>query len=238
MINCVMSKKDLNKKNKGKLYIVATPIGNMKDITLRALEVIQTVDVIFCEDTRITKKLCSFYNIDCPKMVSLNARTEERKIPQVISALSENYSVAYLSDAGTPGISDPGVRVVAEARKLGFEVVSVPGASALVSALSVAGVAVDKFCFYGFLPQKKGREKLLKEFANTKHTVVFYESSHRIVKLLKQLQEIAPQKQVTVAKELTKIHEQILQGTPTEVLEIFEQDPQKQKGEFTVILSL
>jgi len=228
----------MNQKS-GTLYIVATPIGNIEDITLRALKVLKSVSTIFCEDTRVTSKLLTRYDIDT-KMQSLNARTEERKLHLVLEALGNGQDVAYVSDAGTPGISDPGVRLVSVARNNEHEVsiVAVPGASALTSALSIAGIPTNKFTFLGFLPQKKGRQTAIKDIANIEHTVVLYESTHRIMKLLKELDSyLSANRQVTIARELTKMHEEVLQGTAKELLKILESNPQKQRGEFVVIIS-
>jgi len=219
----------------GTLYIVATPIGNLEDITLRALRVLGEVDTVFCEDTRVTGRLLHHHGVQA-KMQSMNARTEERKIAQALSLLEDGKSIAYVSDAGTPGISDPGVRLVARARGAGVHIEAIPGASALTTALSIAGVPTNKFCFYGFLPQKKGRQTALKEIAKAQETVVFYESTHRILKLLRELAEFVPTKQITLARELTKMHEEILQGHAEELLHTLETNPQKQKGEFVVIV--
>lgn len=221
----------------GKLYIIATPIGNLEDITLRALRVFGEVDTIFCEDTRVTGRLLHHHGIKA-KMQSLNARTEEHKLNLAVEMLSNGNSVAYVSDAGTPGISDPGVRLVSAAHKAGIEVITIPGASALTAALSIAGVPTNKFTFLGFLPQKKGRQTALKSIAESEHTIILYESTHRILKLLKELDEyIKGSKKITLARELTKMHEELLIGSPQELLDILESNPQKQKGEFVVIVS-
>ncbi len=223
--------------NKGALYIVASPIGNLEDITLRALGVLQDVDLIYCEDTRVTRRLLERCDIKNKELRSLNARTEERKIEEVIYELKQGKTIAYLTDAGTPAISDPGVRLVARARKARARVVPIPGPSALIAALSVAGAPTNKFCFFGFLPQKKGRQSILQEIAEKQETIVLYESTHRIVKFLKEAQEFFPNKKITLARELTKMHEEILQGNAEELLGILENNPQKQKGEFVVIIS-
>ncbi len=217
----------------GTLYIIATPIGNLEDSTLRAIRILGEVDTIFCEDTRITKRILEKYDINTT-LVSLNARTEERKLGEVTALLEEGKSIAYVSDAGTPGISDPGVRLVARARAAGARVETIPGASALTAALSIAGIPTDTFTFYGFLPQKKGRQTVLKEISALPHTAVFYESTHRILKLLGELHEHTPHKHVYLARELTKIHEETLHGTAEELAKILTENPVKQKGEFVV----
>jgi len=236
---------DTNKET-GTLYIIATPIGNLEDITLRALRVLGEVSIVYCEDTRVTGKLLHHHGIKA-NMVSMNARTEEQKLHLVVEVLSSGKDVAYVSDAGTPGISDPGVRLVSAVRKYNLavqppslskiEVVAVPGASALTAALSIAGVPTNKFSFIGFLTQKKGRQTALKELAAAEQTVVLYESTHRIVKMLGEFAEYLPNRKITLARELTKMHEEVLQGTATDLLEILESNPQKQKGEFVVIVS-
>lgn len=220
----------------GTLYIVATPIGNLEDVTLRALRILTEVDTIFCEDTRQTRKLLERHGVQA-KLESMNARTEEAKINLVIGLLSEGKSVAYVSDAGTPGISDPGVRLVAAARRAGAIIASVPGPSALTAALSIAGVPTDTFTFHGFLPQKKGRQTMLKIIASTPHTSIVYESPHRIMKLLTELQEYVPERTITIARELTKVYEEVLQGSAAELLGQLTADSQKQRGEFVIIVS-
>ncbi len=218
------------------LYIVASPIGNLEDITLRALRILKEVDLIYCEDTRVTKRLLEKYDIKDKALRSLNARTEDKKINEILRELESGKSVAYLSDAGTPGISDPGARLVARAGEFGARVVPIPGSSAFVTALSASGTQTNKFCFLGFLPQKKGRQTSLKEIAEKQETIILYEAPHRILKFLKEAQEYFPNKRITLARELTKIHEEFLRGKASELLKILEQNPQKQKGEFTVIV--
>lgn len=221
-----------------KLYVTGTPIGNLEDITLRALRIFKEVDTILCEDTRVTKKLLSHYDIHT-KTMSYHAQSKLSKIDTIISLLEEGKDLALVSDAGTPTISDPGSLLVSEIRKRlpETEIIAVPGASAVVSALSIAGVPTNDFIFLGFLPHKKGRETLFKEIAETKRTVVFYESPHRILKTLNSLIKFAPEKKVSLAREITKMYEEVLQGTAQELLNILESDTQKQRGEFVVIVS-
>ena len=218
------------------LYIVGTPIGNLEDITLRALRVLSEVDVIFCEDTRVTRRLLERHNFTT-QLKSLNARTEREKMKEVISHLESGDSVVYVSDAGTPGISDPGSALVTFVREQGFPIVAIPGPSALTAALSVTGVPGGDFLFLGFLPHKKGRQTLLKEVAESKRMVVLYESTHRIVKLLKELESISVNRNVCIARELTKVHEEVLCGTAEELRQILTEDPQKQKGEFVITIA-
>jgi len=221
-----------------KLYVTGTPIGNLEDITLRALRIFKEVDTILCEDTRVTKKLLFHYDINA-KTMSYHAQSKLSKIDTIIGLLEEGKDLALVSDAGTPTISDPGSLLVSEIRKRlpETEIIAVPGASAVVSALSIAGVPTNDFIFLGFLPHKKGRETLFKEIAETKRTVVFYESPHRILKTLNSLIKFAPDKKVSLARELTKMYEEVLQGAAQELLEKLESDTQKQRGEFVVIVS-
>lgn len=223
----------------GTLSIVATPIGNLEDITLRALRVLREADIVFCEDTRVTKKLLTAHDISVP-VDSFHARSAASKTEKIISLLKEGNHVALVTDAGTPGISDPGTKLVSDVREvLGEEVriEPIPGPSALTAALSAAGVPADGFLFLGFLPHKKGRETLFAEIAEGKRVVVFYESPHRIMKTLSSLAEHMPERQVVLARELTKIHEEFITGTPTELRTRLEEDPQKQRGEFVVLVN-
>ena len=224
----------------GTLYIVATPIGNLEDITLRALRILGEADVIFCEDTRVTRRLCEKYEITT-HLKSLNARTESVKIDEVLSHLENGESVAYVSDAGTPTVSDPGSQLVARVREQNFSVEVIPGASAVTAALSITGVPASEFTFLGFLPHKKGRQMQLKRIADPsadgKRTVVLYESTHRIVKLLEELTQHIGERKVCIARELTKIYEEMLCGTAEELKKCIIDTPEKQKGEFVVIVA-
>lgn len=220
------------------LYIVATPIGNLEDMTLRALRILKEVDLILCEDTRVTSKLLSYYEISKP-LKSFNAHAKDSRVEEIIKALKEGKQVALVSDAGTPCISDPGSLLVAEVKQQLPEVkiVAIPGASALVSALSIAGIPVSEFTFLGFLPHKKGRETLFKEIAVAERVMVFYESPHRILKALASLNEYCPEKKVVIARELTKMFEETVTGIPAELLTFFESYTEKVRGEFVVIVS-
>lgn len=219
------------------LSVVATPIGNLEDITLRALRTLKEADLILCEDTRVTKKLLARYEITAP-LKRLDAHVEER-LARGISALFAEYpAVALVSDAGTPGISDPGARFVAAARTHGVAVVPIPGPSAVLAALSASGFPSSDFLFLGFLPHKKGREKLIREVAASERTVVLYESPHRILKTLRALTAaLGEGRSVAVCRELTKIHEEFVLGTPAEALVHFEENPGSVRGEFVVIVS-
>lgn len=222
----------------GTLYIVATPIGNMEDITFRAVRILKEVDMILCEDTRTTKKILDRYDIHT-KTMSYNAHSSNGKHENILKMLEEGKNLALVSDAGTPCISDPGVLLVSSVRsEFGSEakVVPVPGASAIISALSSSGISAAEFVFLGFLPHKKGRETLFKEMATSKRVMVFYESTHRILKTLESLDEYCGNHKVVLARELTKQFEEFISGKPSEVLELLIEDKNKQKGEFVVIV--
>ena len=229
------------------LYIVATPIGNLEDITLRAIRVLKEVDLILCEDTRVTKRLLQRYEINKPTM-SYHAQSKLSKVEKIFELLSEGKNLALVSDAGTPTISDPGCMLVAQIRerfmsrrnfdKFEVTIVPIPGPSAVLSALSVSGFPSSEFLFLGFLPHKKGRETLFKEIALSKRTVVFYESPHRITKALASLAlHLEPERRIMVSREITKIHEEHVQGTLTEVVRHFLDHPDRVRGEFVVVVS-
>ena len=283
------------------LYIVATPIGNLEDITLRAIRILKEVDLVLCEDTRVTKKLLRQYEIDTATM-SYHAHSKITKEEKIIAFLEEGKSVALVSDAGTPAISDPGAMLVQHIRehfnlaclpepalpagrfvsgsrinageseinsdrqsvgsdrqsvgsdkqgvgsgsqgvgsgrhKCGdVKIESVPGPSALTAAFSIAGIPVSDFTFYGFLPHKKGRQTLFQEIAGSERAAIFYESPHRIEKALTSLQEFCPNKTVTLVRELTKIYEDVLQGSAETILETLKEYPEKLRGEMVVIVS-
>ncbi|MDE1925430.1 MAG: 16S rRNA (cytidine(1402)-2'-O)-methyltransferase [Patescibacteria group bacterium] len=223
---------------RGKLSIVATPIGNLEDITLRALRTFKEVDVIACEDTRVTKKLLAHFNIHTPT-VSFHANSGAKGFNKIIALLEEGKRVALVSDAGTPGVSDPGLDLVSVIREQLPEVIveAIPGPSALAAAISIAGLRAPSFYFYGFLPQKKGREKLLAEIAASGRASIFYESPHRIMKALDSLaRSLGPGRRIGVFRELTKLHEEAIVGSAREVLVYFEARPDKQRGEFVVIV--
>lgn len=219
----------------GKLSIVATPIGNLEDITLRALRTLKECDVIYAEDTRVIAKLLARYEIKKP-LQRLDAVTEIKKANEIIARLEAGEHVVFVSDAGTPGISDPGARLVSRAREAGARIEAIPGASALTSALSISGTDSNEFTFLGFLPHKKGRQTALKKIAESDIPVVLYESPHRILKLLKECVQHHVS-HIVIARELTKIHEEVISGTPTELLAHFTAHPDTVRGEFVVIVS-
>ena len=221
----------------GKLFIVGTPIGNLQDISFRAIETLKSVDRVVAEDTRMTAKLLARYDIKKP-LFSLHARSTRREFEKVVEMVERGETLALVTDAGTPGISDPGAFIVQMVREKCGEktIVPIPGPSAVATALSASGMVADEFVFLGFLPHKKGRQKLLDEVATMKRTVVLYESPHRMKKLLEELLKRAPDRKVVIARELTKMFEQVAAGTASELHERFVQGDISGKGEFVVIL--
>lgn len=222
------------------LRIVATPIGNLEDLTIRALRTLKESDYILCEDTRVTRKLLDHYEIKTPT-ISYHQHSGELKVEKIISLLREGKNLALVSDAGTPGISDPGGKLVSLVRQeLGTEVLieSVPGVSAIGAAVSIAGAGFDRFLFLGFLPHKKGRQTMLKEIMASDYPVVLYESKHRIIKFLEELEIIRAniELKVMVARELTKMHESFYSGTAQSVLQEIINNPNNLKGEFVVLI--
>ncbi len=221
------------------LYIIGTPIGNLEDVTLRALCVLKEVDLVLCEDTRVTKRLLSKYEIVTPTM-SYHAQSKLSKVEKIFALLEEGKNIALVSDAGTPCISDPGVLLVAQVReKFGDEVaiVPIPGPSAIITALSAVGISVAEFTFLGFLPHKKGRETLFKEIAESKRVMAFYESPHRIEKALESLEKFCgTERKIIVAREITKIYEEFVRGTTSEVRAYFVEHHDHIRGEFVVIV--
>ena len=216
------------------LYIISTPIGNIKDITIRAIEKLKEVDLVLCEDTRETGKLLNYYGIKKP-LLSYYKDNERRRVKKVISMLEEGKEIALVCDRGTPGISDPAYLLVRECHKRNIKVSSIPGPSALTSALSVSGLPSDKFTFYGFIPRKKGKkEKFLNEIKEKEETVVLFESVHRISETLEMLNKTMPDREICVCRELTKKFEEIKTGTVKEVYEYFKE--KEMKGEFVLII--
>ena len=232
------------------LSVIATPIGNLEDITLRALKVLKSSDLVLCEDTRMTKRLLDRHAISVATK-SYHMHSKISRTDEIIDLLKSGKNISLVSDAGTPGISDPGAELVARIRKEcvdeivngDIKIVAIPGPSALTASLSIAGVPCTDFTFLGFLPHKKGRETLFKEMVASERTTVFYESPHRIMKTLDSLvehfngsAEFIPRK-VTVCRELTKVFEEIIAGTASDVKKYFETHSDKVRGEFVVIVS-
>lgn len=220
----------------GVLYIVATPIGNLGDIGLRALDTLKSVDLIAAEDTRHSARLLKHFGI-CKELVSLHEHNERARIEKVIEKLMAGTDIALISDAGTPLISDPGYALVKAVHEAGLTVTPIPGPSSIIVALSGAGVPTDQFSFYGFLSHKnKERIDKLQAIKKQNGTLVLLESSHRILRLLEQVAEIFPDRQIVVAKELTKVYEKFLRGRAEELLAMFAQDASLARGEFVVLI--
>lgn len=220
------------------LYVVATPIGNLADISERALKVLSSVDLIAAEDTRHTRQLLARFTINKP-LFSVHDHNEEQRVARILSELESGQSIALVSDAGTPLISDPGFIVVRAVRQAGFPVVPVPGACAMISALSAAGIPTDRFCFEGFLPAKSsGRKKQLQRLAKETRTLVFYESPHRVLDSLNDMAEVlGVEREITLARELTKTFETFISGTLKEVIAVLEGDANQRRGEFVLVVS-
>lgn len=225
-----------DKEAKGTLYIVATPIGNLEDITLRALSVLKSVDVIAAEDTRHTGKLLRHYAITNP-LFSFHDHNERDRIETLLGSLKKGKQVALVSDAGTPSVSDPGFRLVREAIREGLNVVPIPGVSAAVSALCASGLPTDAFSFYGFPPRKKGKRKeFLSQLRHEKNTLIFYESPHRILPLIEDMVEIFGDREAVLAREMTKLHEEFVRGTLKDIYNELSIRVQI-RGECTLIVS-
>ena len=218
----------------GILYLVPTPVGNFEDITMRALRILREADLILAEDTRTSGNLLRHFDIK-NAMLSYHKFNEHQTVESVVNRLRGGETVAVVSDAGTPGISDPGFLVAREAIRAGIEVITLPGATAMVPALVSSGLPCDRFCFEGFLPQKKGRQGRLKALATEPRTMVFYESPHRVVKALAQMIEaFGAERPVSVCREISKIHEESVRGTLAEALEHFQTN--EPRGEFVIVV--
>lgn len=218
----------------GTLYVVPTPVGNLEDITMRALRVLREADLVLAEDTRTSGNLLRHYDIHRP-MLSFHKFNEHQVVSSIVSRLQGGESMALVSDAGTPGISDPGYLLVREAIQAGVEVITLPGATAFVPALVSSGLPCDKFCFEGFLPQKKGRMTRLQELADEPRTMIFYESPHRVVKALEQfIETFGASRPVSVCREISKMHEESVRGNLKDVLAHFQEN--EPRGEFVIII--
>lgn len=218
-----------------KLYIVATPIGNLKDITLRALEVLRSVALIACEDTKHSKKLLNFYGINT-ELISYNDINKKRKTPLLLAKIKEGQDIALISDAGTPGISDPGYYLIREAIKNEIEVIAIPGPSALISALVVSGLATDRFVFEGFLPRQRGkRQRRLEALRKEERTIILFASPYRIIKILVEVLNILGNRKVCVVREQTKFYEEILRGEISVIIDELNKR-ERLRGEFVVII--
>ena len=221
-------------KDQGTLYVVATPLGNLDDMTIRAVSTLRDAGAIACEDTRRTSILLKHFGIQSKRLLSYHSFNEERAVEQVAVLLEEGTDVALVTDAGTPGISDPGYSMANALHSRGFGVIPIPGASALTAALSVCPLPVSSFFFAGFLPHKKGRKSRLEFLASLGNTVVLYESPHRIPRLLEELKVNFPGSTLFIAREITKMHEEYVTGTPESMLEHFSKG--QVRGEFVVVV--
>ena len=222
----------------GTLYVVATPIGNLGDMTFRAVEILRQSDLVLAEDTRHASILFRHFDIRTP-MWSFHEHSERKQLSEVLDRLSQGQHIALVSDAGTPLISDPGYPLVSEARNRGLNVVPIPGPSAVIAALSAAGLPTNRFCFEGFIPSKPGpRREFIEACASASCTTVFYESSHRILASLVQICEsMGPERRIVIARELTKKYEQFYSGPAHEVLQQVSSGQENQKGEFVIVVS-
>ena len=217
---------------KGKLFLVATPIGNLEDITIRAINTLKEVDLIAAEDTRHTLKLLNHYEIKKP-LISYHRHNEEIKLDLLIQKLEEGQNIALVSDAGTPAICDPGEEIVKEAIKREIEIIPIPGACALINALITSGLNTTEFAFYGFLSlNKKIRQKKLEQIKRENKTIILYEAPHKIIKTLEDLEKILENRQVVIAREITKIHEEFIRGNIKEILEYYKEP----KGEHIILI--
>ena len=217
----------------GKLFVVGTPIGNLADITYRAVDTLNSVDFIFAEDTRVSKKLLNHYKID-KKIYSYHDHSKDSEVEKLTNLLENGNDVALISDAGTPTVSDPGYRLIRECVRKGVDIVPIPGPSAVTAALSVAGLPSDSFTFVGFLPQKKGRIKKIEQLSEINNTIILFESPHRLLKTLNQLFEILGNRQVAIGRELTKLYEEIIRGNLKDVIQEFSK--KSVKGEIVIMI--
>jgi 16S rRNA (cytidine1402-2'-O)-methyltransferase len=221
----------------GKLYMVSTPIGNLEDITLRALRVLKEVDLILCEDTRVTKKLLDRYEIQKP-LLSYHHHSKLSRVEKIVEHLENGKNLALVSDAGTPGVSDPGNELIAELKKaeISSEIIPIPGPSAITCLSSVAGINMSRFIFLGFPPHKKGRETFFRQAAESKYPVIYFESPHRFLKNLELLEKFRPDAKLVIGREMTKIFEEIRRGGIGEIRKYFDSKEGKIKGEFVIII--
>ena len=219
--------------NTGQLFVVGTPIGNLKDVTLRAISTLQSVDIILAENTRNSKKLLDAHKIET-KMISYHEHSNDKEIKKIIDLLLEGKDLALISDAGTPTISDPGYGLIRDCIKHDIVIVPIPGVSAITAAMSVSGLPSDSFTFVGFLPQKKGRLKKIELLKNIENTVILFESPYRLEKTLNQLLEHLGNRSVVVGRELTKLYEEVIRGNLTDVMKYFSKS--KVKGEIVIMI--
>jgi 16S rRNA (cytidine1402-2'-O)-methyltransferase len=221
----------------GKLYIIATPIGNLEDITLRALRILKEVDLILCEDTRVTKKLLDRYEISKP-LLSYHHHSKLSRVEKIVEHLENGKNIALVSDAGTPGIQDPGnilIEHITHNMEQKVDIVPIPGVSSVTVIASIAGINMDKFLFFGFPPHKKGRETFFRGVAESKYPVIYFESPHRVLKNLELLEKFKPDAKLIVGRELTKMFEEIKKGSVEVIFEYYKKNSDKVKGEFVIL---
>lgn len=225
------------KNQNGKLYIVATPIGNLGDITLRAIETLKNVDLILCEDSRVTNILLKHYHIDKPLMV-YNDHSDERLREKIFALLKEGKNLSLVSDAGTPLISDPGYKLIEFLQQNEITIHTVPGACSAIAALTLAGIATNRFMFLGFLPSKtSGKEKIFTEVQSINSSLVFFESSNRLVETLRLIGNYFASRKIAVVREITKLYEEVMKGSYLEVIEYYQKNPDKLRGEIVLIIA-
>jgi len=221
--------------NKMPLYIISTPIGNLKDITLRAIDTLKDSDIILAEDTRRTSILLNHYDIKGKQLISFNDQNKERKTPEIIKELKDK-SISIVSDSGTPGISDPGFYLIREAIKHNIKTTPIPGPTASIAAITASGFPTNEFTFYGFIPKKeKAKRDLFQKIKNSNKTTIIYESPYRLIKTLKVMKDIFPNKEICIARELTKKFEEFIRGKTKEIYQKLEN--KKIKGEITIIIN-
>lgn len=218
----------------GVLYVVATPIGNLGDMTFRGVDILNSVDLIACEDTRVTRKLLDHYDIGT-KTITYHQHTRDDKADEIINEIKGGKKIAVVTDAGTPGVSDPGNKLVALAVENDVKVEPIPGASAINTIVSVAGLDMQKFTFLAYPPHKKGRQTFFTKVSESDLPVIYYDSVHRVLKNLILLQELMPEARIVLGRELTKMYEEIVRGSVGDIIEYFENNSDKIKGEFVVI---
>lgn len=220
----------------GKLYIVATPIGNLADFTLRAIETLKKVDLIICEDSRITKKLLNHYGIS-KELLVYNDHSDEKDRNKILENIFASKNLALVSDAGTPLISDPGYKLLKALKNKGVEVQTIPGPCSIIAALTIAGMPIDKFTFIGFLPNKLvAKEKILQDFSLIKTTLVCFETAGRLLETLSLIDKLFPKREVSVVREITKLYEEVRNGSASELMNYYQNNPDKLKGEIVLLL--
>lgn len=225
-------------KNKiGKLFIIATPIGNLADITLRALETLKSVDLILCEDNRVTIKLLQYYGIN-KKLFTYNDHSKDKDRKKIIEYLKNGLNIALVSDAGTPIISDPGYKLIQILKTLEINIETIPGPCSIIAALTISGLPSDRFTFLGFLPHKiSAKETILLEFRSTKSTLIFFESANRLIETLELINKFFPSRDISIAREITKLYEEVINGKAIEIIKYYNDNPDKLRGEIVLLIS-